>query len=152
MTKDGVDMEKSCARRMKDAKKTLAWMRRKGLNGFGFWNLHSLYMYPIFIRSQLEYGLALRPLTTLELSPLQKFQNTCLRTLFSVPSSTSIAALHLISSVPTIKTRNLRLNASYFYRLHQTKDTRNLMLHTYRQGLEALYPPHSTSIIKATLR
>ncbi|TPX74262.1 hypothetical protein CcCBS67573_g04464 [Chytriomyces confervae] len=103
-----------------------------------------LYMYPEFIRSQLEYGLAIRPLTTEELQLLQKFQNTCLRILYSVPTPTSIAPLHLISSVPTIQTRNLTLNAAYFYRLHQSNDTRNLTLHTYRQGLERDHRPDST--------
>ncbi|TPX41220.1 hypothetical protein CcCBS67573_g10588 [Chytriomyces confervae] len=152
MTAMGVDMGASTAKRIGDAKKTLAWMKGKGFNGFGFRNLHSLYMYPVFIRSQLEYGLAIRPLSTDELQPIQKFQNTCLRILYSVPTSTSIASLHLISSVPTIKTRNLILNASYFYRLHQSNDIRNLTLHTYRQGLERDHRPQTSSLIKATLK
>ncbi|TPX40458.1 hypothetical protein CcCBS67573_g10623, partial [Chytriomyces confervae] len=152
MTAAGIDMTASTSKRIADAKKTLSWMKGKGFNGFGFRNLHSLYMYPVFIRSQLEYGLAIRPLTTEELQPLQKFQNTCLRILYSVPTPTSIASLHLLSSVPTIQTRNLTLNAAYFYRLHQSNDTRNLTLHTYRQGLERDHRPDSTSLIKHTLK
>ncbi|KAJ3227506.1 hypothetical protein HDU78_010019 [Chytriomyces hyalinus] len=107
MTASGIDMGASTAKEISNAKKTLAWMKGKGFNGFSFRNLHSLYMYPVFIRSQLKYGLA-------------NFQNTCLCILFSVPTTTSIASLHLISSVPTIKTPNLILNASYFHCLHQS--------------------------------
>ena len=132
----GVLMTESTERRLNEAKRMTGFLQARGFNGFGFRPLHSLCLFPIFIRSVLEYGLALQPLTHKEAEPLIKFQNYCLRVLFSVPKSTSIAALHLISSVSPIMARNAYLNASFLFRLHNFNNKNNLTLHTYRDALE----------------
>jgi hypothetical protein len=109
-------------------------------------------LYVSFIRAMLKYGLALKPLAAKELEPLEKLQAQALRAVFSVPRTTSKAGLHLISAIPSVKHRNLTLNASYFYRLHCYTDIKNLTLHTYRMSIERNWPANSTSMTNAVLK
>ena len=151
MDRRGVNMPLSCAKRMDRAKNMLAFIRNRGGNAFGFRIAISLALYVSFVRAMLEYGLALRPLTDKEIAPLEKLQVTALRTLFSVPKNTSIAALHLISAIPPMKQRNLTLNAAYMYRLHQYRDSNNLTLHTYRHCLERQVRPRTRCLTHLAL-
>jgi hypothetical protein len=152
MTPTGVDMRASLSDRVKDASKTANWLFRTGMNAYGFRYLESLYMYPLFIRSQLEYGMALRPLHADEIEDAQKLQNKCLRTLFGVTSRTSKGGLHLLGSVMPMQNRNYFLNASFLWRLHHSTDVGHLAVSTYREGYQRLYPQNSKSLMALAQR
>ena len=145
-------MRLSCAKRIDRAKKMLVFIRNRGGNAFGFRINISLVLYVTFIRTMLEYGLALRPLTTEELAPLERLQMQALRAIYSAHKSTSKASLQLLSAIPSVKHRNWTLNASYFYRLHCYRDRNNLTLHTYRMAIERKWPANSTSMTEAVRR
>ncbi|KAJ3398784.1 hypothetical protein HDU80_008578 [Chytriomyces hyalinus] len=124
MTAAGLDMTASTTKRFSDAKKTLFGMKGKGFNGFGFRNLHTHRRRTPATAEIPEY---VSP--HFMLSPHAYF--------YRLPPS------HIVSS---------NLNASYFYRLHQSNDLRNITLHTYCQGLECDHCPQSTSLIQHTLK
>ena len=149
----GVNLALSFGKRVEKAKGMLNMMRSRGFNGYGFRTISSLRLYPLFARSMLEYGLALRPLTKDEIQPLEKLQNQALRTAYSVSRSTAIASLHIISGIPTIEARNKFLNAAYLNRLHWMRDRNNLTVHAYREALQRNQRPRrdSRSIIHWSL-
>jgi hypothetical protein len=152
MTPTGVDMCASLSDRVKDASKTANWLFRTGMNAYGFRYLQSLYLYPLFIRSQLEYGMALRPLQADEIEAAQKVQNKCLQTLFGVTPRTSKGGLHLLGSVMPMQNRNYFLNASFLWRLHHSTDSGHLAVATYRAGYQMLYHENSRSLLALAQR
>ena len=152
VTNKGVDMVASIAARLKGAQQMLQFLRSRGFNGYGFRHLAALRLYPLFIRSKVEYGLALRPLTSKEILPLQKLQEQALRTMFSVARSTSRAGLHLITATWPIEERVLFLNASYMRKLHHDVDRNNLTALLYRSQVCPNPAAHSTSFVHQSTR
>ncbi|KAJ3218894.1 hypothetical protein HDU81_000430, partial [Chytriomyces hyalinus] len=57
MSPKGVEMTKQLEKHCSYAKKTAKWLWCKGMNAYGFQYLQSLHLYPVFIRSQLEYAM-----------------------------------------------------------------------------------------------
>ena len=152
VTKEGVDMATSIGARIKGARQMLQFLRSRGFNGYGFRSLASLRLYPTFVRSKVEYGLALRPLTTKEMIPLQKLQDQALRTMFSVARSTSAAGLNLITATWPIEDRVRFLNASYMRKLHHDVDRNNLTALIYRSQVCPNPAAHSASFVHQSLR
>ncbi|KAJ3076045.1 hypothetical protein HDU98_005994, partial [Podochytrium sp. JEL0797] len=152
---DGVDLENSNKKRVKNATNMLQFMVPRGFNGYGNRPLHSLRLYPLFIRSMMEYGWSLRPMSAEECEEAQRVQNRALRALFSVGKNTSIASLHVVGSVMPIRERNLVLNASFLQRLHFGTDDDNLAIHCYRWMRARLLEGRETvkgSILHASLK
>ncbi|KAJ3407901.1 hypothetical protein HDV05_005237, partial [Chytridiales sp. JEL 0842] len=125
-------------------------MKKKGMNGWGWRPITSRQLYPAFIRSLLEYGLQLRPLTEEELHPLQTLQNKALSAMFSVAVSTSSAALHLLTGLPPIHQRNLVLNAQYINRIHHSTKKDHPATVAYREALQA--PANKLSFFHTSVR
>ncbi|KAJ3059695.1 hypothetical protein HK102_009867, partial [Quaeritorhiza haematococci] len=85
----GVDLLSSLEPRVKKAKATIGFLCSKGMNVWGWRPQQSIRMYKTVVRSQLEYGLQLHPLTEKEILPLQRIQNAALQAIFSVGPRTS---------------------------------------------------------------
>ena len=152
VTSRGVDMAASIADRLKGAQRMLQFLRSRGFNGYGFRYLASLRLYPTFVRSKVEYGLALRPLTTKEALPLQKLQDQALRTMFTLARSTSVAGMHLLTATWPIEDRCRFLNASYMRKLHHDTDRNNLTVLIYRSQVCPAPDANSTSFVHQSLR
>jgi hypothetical protein len=146
MTASGVDMAGGVQKRMKGAQNVMYFLKK----GRGNRAIASCRVYPIFIRSILEYGYALRPLTQEELAAPTKLQNSALCSISTVPRTTSTASLHLLTNIIPVKSRNLMLNANLLYRLHCSTDARNLATLTYRDALGRRYRQGSTSTLRTS--
>ncbi len=59
----------------------------------------------------MEYGTPVELLPPKTIDSMQKAQNEALRIVFSAGSNTSIGALHSLTAIPPIKTKNSELNA-----------------------------------------
>jgi hypothetical protein len=70
----------------------------------------------------VDFGLDFQVLTEEVLKKYQQFQNYALRYLFSVGNKTSIAALHVLSRVESMKERNYELNARWIAALLTKKE------------------------------
>ena len=92
--REGVNMSLSVSKRVEKSKRMVQMMRSRGFNGYGFRTISSLRLYPLFARSTLEYGLALRPLSKEEVRPLERLQNQALRMIYSVSVAT-LPAYHI---------------------------------------------------------
>ncbi|KAJ3072769.1 hypothetical protein HK102_006165 [Quaeritorhiza haematococci] len=109
-------------------------------------------MYKTFVRSQLEYGLQLRPLLQREVQPLQRVQNAALQAIFSVGPRTSTSALHIVTDIPTMLQRNHVLNASFFHQLHHSRNHNHTATVLYRDLTSAAQQNISnTSCLQQTL-
>jgi hypothetical protein len=93
-----------------------------GMNGNGWVYSASALAYKMFIRPVLEYGIALKPLSTKEVEPLQKCQSAALRKILGAPSNTSIGAMHALLLMEPMSHRNLILNAQFSARLFNNND------------------------------
>ena len=151
MRHTGVDMIGSLLKRVKDASRLLQFLKLRGFNSSGMRALTCVRLYPIFIRSIMEYGLALQPLNKEDLKPAITLQKTSLCTMFTVPRTTANASLHIISSIVSVPQRNRMLNASYIYRLHQSNDRRYLAAIVYRNFVEGAARP-ARSLLTQSLR
>ena len=150
MRNTGVDMIGSLHKRIKDATRLLQFLKQRGFNSSGMRALTCVRLYPIFIRSIMEYGLALQPLSLEMLKPAITLQKTALCTMFTVPRTTANASLHIISSIVSVPQRNRMLNASYLYRLHQSNDRRYLAAIVYRNFVEGAARPARSLLTHST--
>ena len=149
---EGVDMGKSLEERVKKAKRMVSFLKVRGFNslgGSGFRPVQSLRHLSSFVRSMLEYGQALRPLSAEEEAVCGDVQTTALRTMFSVGRSTSKASLHVISGLTPVAARAQLLNAAYLFRLHHCTDARNLTAHVLRWSATRRPSPVRRSLLLA---
>ncbi|KAG1439598.1 hypothetical protein G6F56_012244 [Rhizopus delemar] len=83
-----------------------------GLSSKGFPPLLACRFHSQMIRAQLDYGLAISPLTTKFIHQLDTFQNQCIRRIFGGRSrSLAQIMLHLVN-LPSMRTRVAVLQAS----------------------------------------
>jgi hypothetical protein len=117
---DGIDTQASAAERANKTNQRIIMFRKMGMNLHGLTIQAAVFIYKTYIRPMLEYGLQF----TCEkgLDKLQKSQNNELRAIFSANRNSSIAALHLLTKIPMIRTRQLILQASFFGMLHNNND------------------------------
>ena len=86
---------------------------RFGLHRLGF-DLETIgQVYKCFIRSSMEYGLAILPLNKGQLLKLQRRQTAHLRNGLGVPNAYPMALLHAIGNVETLETRHACLRAKW---------------------------------------
>jgi NAD-dependent dihydropyrimidine dehydrogenase PreA subunit len=116
-------------RQMNKAIQTCNFFKAKGMNRTGLRHNNAITLYKSFIRPQFEYGMALQIIPSKTLKAVQKIQNRCLRTIFSCAQTTSINALHRISGIDKVQTRNEVLHAKYWNRIEALGKT--------EQGLKA---------------
>ena len=65
----------------------------------------------------MEYGLCLKILHKKEVDILQKVQNAALRCMLNANKSTSIGAMHLLTEIEPLASRNVEVNARFFLSL-----------------------------------
>jgi hypothetical protein len=118
----GVDFEKSVTERTSKANGVAALLSEVGMNGNGWVYSSSTLAYKMFIRSVMEYGIALQPLEKKLTDMLEKCQSSALRRILGAPSQTSRAAMHTVLQVEPMAHRNLVLNAQFTARLHNNND------------------------------
>lgn len=118
----GINWNSLTTQRTNNARNTTITLSRFGFNANG-WPLEaSARVYKAFIRPVMEYGIALRILETKQVQQLQKAQNMALRTMFSVPRTTSCNAMMKLALVPPMKLRNQILNIGFACRLFNSND------------------------------
>ena len=119
---NGIDFSKSIAQRCSKALAISKVLGDVGMNGTGWVYASSVLAYKMFVRSVMEYGIALKPLGSKDLDSLQKAQNAACRRILGVPPNTSIGAMHKVLLLEPMKHRNLVLNAQFTARLYNNND------------------------------
>ncbi|EIE76949.1 hypothetical protein RO3G_01653 [Rhizopus delemar RA 99-880] len=95
-----------------------------GLNSKGFPPLLACRFYSQMVRAQLDYGLAISPLTTKFIHQLDTFQNQCIRRIFGGHSRSSVQVMLHLVNLPSMRTRIAALQAQYLFRsTHLPDDT-----------------------------
>ena len=113
----GIDWQKLAKSRADKTKSIVAILASMGISA-NTWPVSScIHVYRSFVRPVMEYGMALRPLPKKVLSVYQKTQNLALRTMLRAPRTTSVNAMHRLTLIETIQTRNAELNFRYAMRL-----------------------------------
>jgi len=112
----GIKWESCYEDRIKKAKKVTQLLSSKGMNLF-WWRLSSsLLAFKTFIRSTLDYGVALYPPPDI-LNSLQKVVDEALRRIASARFSTSRVALAKCFMIETMNSRAMELSQKFKYRL-----------------------------------
>ena len=99
-TIDGIDHAKLCEERCAKASAVIATLQSVGMNATGWSPAAAAQVYITFVRPVLEYGWDISPPSPAALAAAQKVQNRAMRTLFSAPANTSIAAMHRLLGAP----------------------------------------------------
>ncbi|KAG1270861.1 hypothetical protein G6F66_013716 [Rhizopus arrhizus] len=95
-----------------------------GLNSKGFPPLLACRFYSQMVCAQLDYGLAISPLTTKLIHQLDTFQNQCIRRIFGGHSRSSVQVMLHLVNLPSMRTRVAVLQAQYLFRsTHLPDDT-----------------------------
>ncbi len=90
-----------------------------GLNSKGFPPLLACRFYSQMVRSQLDYGLTISPLSAKLTKALDTFQNSCIRRIFGGHSRSSAKVMLHLVNLPSMKTRIAVLQAQYLFRTSQ---------------------------------
>jgi hypothetical protein len=64
----------------------------------------------------MEYGFCLKILNKKEVEILQKVQNAALRRMLNANKSTSIGAMHILTEIEPLASRNVEVNARFRFR------------------------------------
>ena len=123
MDQFGIDWESVIQERSGKAMKTLGVMSQLGLNATGWATSASINVYKTFIRPQMEYGLALRPLDASTLAPLEKVQKMGMRKILGAPNNASIGSMQKLLQLEPMQHRNRVLNVQQSARLHNSSDS-----------------------------
>lgn len=123
-TKTGINFEKSFAERTSTTSSLITLMGDIGMNATGWPLRASAHAYKAFIRPTMEYGLGLGIQATPIIKQLQKVQNQALRRMLNAPSNASIAAMHKLTQLEQMETRNHILNVKFVGRLHNSREGR----------------------------
>ncbi|KAG1470506.1 hypothetical protein G6F56_002649 [Rhizopus delemar] len=87
-----------------------------GLSSKGFPPLLACHFYSQMIRAQLDYGLAISPLTTKFIHQLDTFRNQCIGRIFGGHSRSSAQIMLHLVNLPSMRTRVAVLQAQYLFR------------------------------------
>ncbi|SAL98890.1 hypothetical protein [Absidia glauca] len=93
-------------------------MASLGLNNSGFTKLLSSRIYQQFLRPQMEYGLAITPLTkTLVTKKLEQAQNDSIRRFYGAHSLSSTVIMRHLARIPSMQARVDLLRFKYLHRI-----------------------------------
>lgn len=101
----GIDNKLLTTQRAKGTLATMATLHRMGANRSGFSLLLSSRLYKTFVRPRFEYGLAISTMSKADLKIIEKLQDRCLRLMVGGHPTSSIAALKLITNIPSVSWR-----------------------------------------------
>lgn len=136
VTPEGLDWELSARNRTNKAKGVIVALSKVGFNGTGWPPWASIQVMRSFIRPVMEYGVALRAPTQAGIRPHQLVQNWALRTLFSVPRTSSTNALHKLALVEPFLDRAQVLHMRFAARLHNSTDSSIPAVRIWRAALQ----------------
>jgi hypothetical protein len=120
---DGIVWTETMKKPMKKAKTMTTILRKRGFNGKGWTPRLSILAYKSFIRSSMEYGLALRLIPAPVINDMESIQMKSLKIAFSVAQQTSNLGLLTITGMMSMKERNVTLNARYLGMLRNSIQT-----------------------------
>lgn len=124
ITNQGINWDAMVNQRTSNCRNAIATLSRFGFNANGWPMEACIRVYKTFLRPTMEYGIALKLLDHKLVSKLQKTQNLALRTMFSVPKTTSANAMMKLAMITPMKTRNYLLNIGFACRLHNSNDAK----------------------------
>ena len=110
------------------ALKTEKFFKSVGMNSGG-WHLASkVAVYKSFIRSKLEYGLAILGYSKKQVDELDKVQREALCDMLGVPRNSSASTLRVLTGLATLEQRQNILRAKFILKCMETeKDTSRLL-------------------------
>jgi hypothetical protein len=79
-------------------------------------------IFKAFVRPIYEYGMAIETIPKKQCELIQKTQNTGLRMIMSLARNTSIHAMHIMTLIEMIETRNEILNFNFIAKLNNDKE------------------------------
>ena len=124
VTATGINYTVTLEKRLEKAEKMLRILQCQGNMHLNGWLPDkNITIYKTFIRSQMEYGLALRILPKLNIDKLQDVQNKSLRAILSTGNTTSINGMHRIFNLSRMELRNKELNVNWLLKIKQTPET-----------------------------
>ncbi|KAI7858777.1 hypothetical protein BDC45DRAFT_413535, partial [Circinella umbellata] len=87
-----------------------------GLNATGLSRLLSTQLYAQFIRTKLEYGVAITSFTKTALKQIEQAQNKCIRMIYGAHKNSETKVMRHITNLPSMNERVNILQAKYIYR------------------------------------
>jgi hypothetical protein len=110
------------------ALKTEKFFKRIGMNSGG-WHLASkIAVYKSFIRSKLEYGLAILEYTKKQVDEIDKVQREALCDMLGVPRNSSASTLRVLTGLVTLEQRQNILRAKFISKcIENENDTSRLL-------------------------
>ncbi|CAO3607923.1 unnamed protein product [Cunninghamella echinulata] len=96
---------------------TLGILTSIGFNGGGFSKLTCSRIYQQFIRSQLEYGLAIITFNKYQIKKMEDTQNKCIRQIYSANSRSSTIVMKHLARLPSMHERIEILQMKYLDRV-----------------------------------
>ena len=124
----GIDTKahiKECREKMK---RTALFFTRIGLNGKGYRLGTKVTFYKTFIRSKMEYGIAVMKVKKKEKKVIESIQYEILCKLFSVSTKSSYATLQIITGLISMNTRIEILKARWLARYNKLKNSEEMLL------------------------
>jgi hypothetical protein len=103
---NGINWNASLNPRLQSARQLIALFRSKGMNAGGWRPAQGILLYKSFIRPVFEFATYIMILPQQVLLDMQKIQNEALRAILSLPTSTSLVALHVAFCLDFLADRN----------------------------------------------
>ena len=118
-THEGIDTNMLINQRITKATGSMALLRQLGIHqyGIGFWP--AIRTYRSFIRPILEYGLAITPLTAVQMAKLQTAQIGCIKMALNRNHSTTFPTIvpMVLTDLPSMQLRTRALQLKFVTRL-----------------------------------
>lgn len=122
MLPSGIDGLGLMQRNLAKARQTLGYFIRIGFRAGGLRERTKTLAYKLFIRPQLEYGVAIIPHSAAIAVKLDQFQYLALRTMLSLAQGYPYATLRALSGCPSMKERIGEIRARWFLRAERCSD------------------------------
>jgi hypothetical protein len=111
--KEGIDWPTHIRAIIAKAREASLFFKSVGCNGYGMGERTKVNVFKLFIRSRMEYGLAIMPRDQAMLSLWDKAQNEILRGLFSVGRTTSTCAMRTLLHLQSARNRHDELSCRW---------------------------------------
>jgi hypothetical protein len=109
----GIDWNTHISKMIVRAKEAAFFFKAIGCNGYGMGERTKTNIYKLFIRSRMEYGLAIMPRTQSLLTLWDRAQDSIMRIIFSVGPNTSCASMRVLLHLQSARTRHDELSCRW---------------------------------------
>jgi hypothetical protein len=116
LTSDGLNVTRLLDKNITRMRGAVAEMRVLGVNAFGLAPYRCILAWKAFVRSCLEYGLAIVDLTKGQMERLERAQCEGLRCIFGAHRSASAEAMRLLAEAEPMAVRQQELQARFLVR------------------------------------